>query len=124
MINFPSVRILTLTLCLFVAACSNAVFANTNSEPEVKQSSSGICHGKSSASFERTKHFKPFDTISACLDAGGRLPKGKVEQVKQSSSGICHDETSASYERTKNYKSFDTIEVVALHPIAHPAGND
>jgi len=111
MINFLSIKLLTLLFCLFFATCNNAVLANATSEPEVKQSSSGICHDKSSASFERTKHYKPFDTIAACLDAGGRLPKGKVEQVKQSSSGICHDKTSAFYERTKNYKSFDTIAV-------------
>lgn len=45
-------------------------------QPIVKLSKSGICHDASSAFFERTKHFQPFDTLGACLNAGGRLPKG------------------------------------------------
>jgi hypothetical protein len=55
--------------------------ANLITEPQVKQSSSGICHDKSSRSFNRTKNFTPFDTIAACIDAGGRLPKGKASKI-------------------------------------------
>ena len=55
--------------------------ANSTSEPLVKQSSSGICHDKTSGSFNRTKNYTPFDTITACIDAGGRLPKGKTNQI-------------------------------------------
>jgi|SRR5690554_1008827 len=40
----------------------------------VKQSTSGICHSENSAHYERTKNFKPFDTIDECLSNGGRLP--------------------------------------------------
>jgi hypothetical protein len=81
MIILPIIRALTLSLCLSLAACNNAVLASTISEPEVKQSSSGICHDKSSASFERTKNYKSFDTMADCIEAGGRLTKGKVEQI-------------------------------------------
>lgn len=42
----------------------------------VKQSSSGICHPPTSPHYDRTKNFQPFDTLEACLNAGGRLPKG------------------------------------------------
>lgn len=45
-------------------------------QPIVKLSKSGICHDTSSAFYERTKHFQPFDTLAACLNAGGRLSKG------------------------------------------------
>ena len=42
----------------------------------VKQSTSGLCHPPESGWYDRTQNFTPFDTVEACLDAGGRLPKG------------------------------------------------
>tara|TARA_A100001391_G_scaffold112665_1_gene75745 strand:+ start:297 stop:713 length:417 start_codon:yes stop_codon:yes gene_type:complete len=39
-------------------------------------SNSGICHPPQSSWYERTKNFEPFNSIDACLTAGGRLPKG------------------------------------------------
>jgi hypothetical protein len=42
----------------------------------VKQSSSGICHPPESGWYERTKNYTPLDSLKACLQAGGRLPKG------------------------------------------------
>jgi 5-methylcytosine-specific restriction endonuclease McrA len=68
---------LLLTLVISFGSCA----AYSTSEPQVKQSSSSICHDKSSRSFNRTKNFTPFDTIAACIDAGGRLPKGKASQI-------------------------------------------
>jgi len=41
----------------------------------VKKSKSGICHDKYSSYYERTTNFKSFNTLSNCLDSGGRLPK-------------------------------------------------
>ncbi|SIS70178.1 HNH endonuclease family protein [Neptunomonas antarctica] len=41
----------------------------------VKQSSSGICHSPESPYYERTKSYKPFSTLEACLHSGGRLSK-------------------------------------------------
>jgi hypothetical protein len=49
--------------------------------PPIKQSTSGICHDESSASYTRTKNFVPFASIAACIDAGGRLPKNQTQQV-------------------------------------------
>jgi hypothetical protein len=76
---FPKVLYLSLLLALVISFGSYA--ANSISDPQVKQSSSGICHDNSSGSFNRTKNFIPFDTITACIEAGGRLPKGKTYQV-------------------------------------------
>jgi hypothetical protein len=70
---------LLLTLVISFGSCG----ANSTSEPQVKQSSSGICHDNSSGSFGRTKSYIPFDTIATCVEAGGRLPKGKVRQLEQ-----------------------------------------
>lgn len=44
-------------------------------EPVVKKSDSGICHDKSSASYERTKKFTEFKTVDECVKSGGTLPK-------------------------------------------------
>jgi hypothetical protein len=41
----------------------------------VKKSKSGICHDTHSSYYSRTKNFTPFDTLQACLNSGGRLPK-------------------------------------------------
>ena len=54
---FPKVLSLSLLLALGISFGSYA--ANSNSEPLVKQSSSGICHDKSSGSFNRTKTIYP-----------------------------------------------------------------
>lgn len=42
----------------------------------VKKTSSGICHPPASSYYERTKNFRPFDSVQGCLASGGRLPNG------------------------------------------------
>ena len=44
-------------------------------EPIVKKSDSGICHDKSSGSYEKTKKFTEFKTVDECVKSGGTLPK-------------------------------------------------
>ncbi|MDE3232724.1 MAG: hypothetical protein KGN99_05400 [Pseudomonadota bacterium] len=44
-------------------------------EVVVKKSDSGICHDKSSASYEKTQKFTPFKTLDECVKSGGTLPK-------------------------------------------------
>jgi len=46
-------------------------------EPAVKKSDSGICHDKSSPSYERTKKFTEFKTVDECVKSGGKLPGAK-----------------------------------------------
>jgi hypothetical protein len=41
----------------------------------VKKSNSGICHEPGSTYYDRTRHFKSYDSLKKCLDSGGRLPK-------------------------------------------------
>ena len=41
----------------------------------VKKSDSGICHDKSSTSFEKTQKFTAFKTLDECVKSGGTLPK-------------------------------------------------
>lgn len=64
-------RVLVSTmLVLCILTFSNLVQADV-----VKMSNSKICHDRSSPYYSRTKNFKAFETLQACLLAGGRLPK-------------------------------------------------
>lgn len=62
----------------------------------VKKTSSGICHPPASSYYERTKNFRPFDSVEACLASGGRLPKRLADKRSTSSPQV----TSQSYERS------------------------
>jgi hypothetical protein len=83
-------KVFTLLLVLIISSCGNsnsqAKPTNTNTErmqdePIIKQSTSGICHNKNSASYSRTKNYTAFETLAGCIDAGGRLPKSQTKQV-------------------------------------------
>lgn len=45
------------------------------SGPQVKKSTSDICHEKGTTYYERTSNYEAFDSIEDCLASGGRLPK-------------------------------------------------
>lgn len=45
------------------------------SSPQVKKSSSSICHERGSTYYDRTSNFRPYTSIEDCLASGGRLPK-------------------------------------------------
>ncbi|MBV0934774.1 HNH endonuclease family protein [Marinobacterium weihaiense] len=76
---------------------ATAVVATTSQAATVKQSSSGICHDENSSYYERTKNFKPFSSLDACLRAGGRLPKGYSGSSSTSSSS--KSASSSGYSR-------------------------
>lgn len=63
-----ALKILALTISLVVPS---AVYAEI-----VKKSTSGICHDVQSPYFQRTKNYRPYDSLEECLHSGGRLPKG------------------------------------------------
>jgi len=48
---------------------------NGEAGPPVKKSRNGICHDRSSPWYDQTTHYVAFETLEACLDSGGRLPK-------------------------------------------------
>ena len=58
-----------LLLLLFLTSCDNI------QNPNVKKSSSGICHEKGSQYYKQTKKFESFSSIEDCLKSGGRLPR-------------------------------------------------
>lgn len=67
---------------IFCCVSSGALSKNDSDNlPVVKQSVSGICHDTSSGSYKRTKRFKSFNSITECLNSGGRLPKSATQKV-------------------------------------------
>ncbi len=50
--------------------------SNPSSGPAVKKSSTGICHAQGTQHYDRTSKYTPYNSLDACLDSGGRLPKG------------------------------------------------
>lgn len=49
--------------------------SDQKSEPEVKKSSTGICHAKGSKYYNEVINYKSFSSLEVCLRGGGRLPK-------------------------------------------------
>lgn len=47
----------------------------TTSDPEVKKSTSGICHARGTTYYSRTTNYTAYSSVDACLSSGGRLPK-------------------------------------------------
>jgi hypothetical protein len=71
-----------LAILLSLTAFGHSAIANspvTPTEPIVKQSTSGICHDNTSPSYNRTKKYQGFDSVAACIEDGGRLPKSKTK---------------------------------------------
>ena len=60
-----------LLLFLFITGCDNI----QNDNPNVKKSTSNICHEKGSQYYKQTKKFESFNTIEDCLNSKGRLPR-------------------------------------------------
>ena len=75
------IPLLLISLLLIVGPEAKA----SNNEPTVKQSSSGICHDNSSRSYKRTKKYTAYESISACIDAGGRLPRSSTRRIDKAS---------------------------------------
>lgn len=62
------------------------VFSSSAVATTVKMSNSGICHDSSSPWYEKTTNYVPFNRLDACLNEGGRLPKGYKGNVDQRTS--------------------------------------
>ncbi len=60
-----------LFLFIFFFGCDNI----QNNNPNVKKSTSNICHEKGSQYYKQTKKYEGFSSIEDCLNSGGRLPR-------------------------------------------------
>lgn len=72
----------------------------------IKKSSSGICHPLASSYYERIHNFKAFDSVEACLDSGGRLPKSLADGQSIESSQA----NSKSYKRSEFGHGWDDAD--------------
>ena len=64
-------KIIILLIFLFFAGCDII----QNDTPNVKKSSTNICHEKGSQYYKQTKKYLSYSTIEDCLNSGGRLPR-------------------------------------------------
>ena len=82
----------------------------------VKKSNSGICHPPESSYYERTRDFRPFETLQACLDSGGRLPanlnssavsEGTPERLPRSTTSSA---SASGYDRSRFGHGWDDAD--------------
>lgn len=52
------------------------LFSGSPHAKVIKKSSSDLCHSPQSSWYERTKTYQAFDSLTNCLESGGRLPSG------------------------------------------------
>lgn len=106
MINKGPWKLLVLLALLFSAALSSAAASTL-----IKKTSSGICHPPASSYYDRTKNYRAYNSVDACLRSGGRLPKNmsgyrspdrSAEPVRQSA--------SSEYERSKFGHGWDDAD--------------
>ena len=84
----------TLPICVFVLAI---LFSVSVDAVLVKKSNSGLCHPPQSGWYERTKNYTPFDSLEACLESGGKLPKGVTRASTNGSSNPTEEYSRSAF---------------------------
>lgn len=74
-VRFASFRLLASAVVTLALTATPLTSWSQDETTIVKMSKSGVCHDTSSRHYARVKNFKPYDSIQACLDDGGRTPK-------------------------------------------------
>lgn len=69
--NLPVSMLFLVTILMLPLILSGCAIGG----PNVKKSSTGICHAKDTTYYEKTKNFTAFDSLDQCVASGGRLPK-------------------------------------------------
>lgn len=87
------------------------VSAGTAQAELVKKSKSGICHPPASSYYERTKNYQAFDSVHACIQSGGRLPKNMsgFRSIAKAEAPTRHT-ASSGYERSKFGHGWDDAD--------------
>ncbi|WP_083264386.1 HNH endonuclease family protein [Pseudohongiella acticola] len=100
---------------VFVALIATSPQALAQSQI-VKKSNSDICHPPESSYYERTRNYRPFETLQACLDSGGRLPANLSRSAvsKVSSEPLPRSTTrsasSSGYDRSRFGQGWDDAD--------------
>ncbi|ROT94366.1 HNH endonuclease [Marinobacter sp. R17] len=106
----PSTIFCPLRAFLFLLAISG--FPNTGTASPsnlVKQSTSGICHTKQSPYYGRIKHYKGFESLSSCIENGGRLTQyRRVNTARSSRSSVESD--GSGYQRAAFGSGWDDAD--------------
>jgi hypothetical protein len=116
-----------LGIALFAAAQISRADQSTDAAgPAVKKSQTQICHPRGTKTYAQTRRYKAYDSLQACLDAGGRLPKGVTVDrgapaaqapnqavfnsgdpsfVRKSRAGICYEATDRAYRQVVYFEA-------------------
>jgi predicted amino acid dehydrogenase len=54
----------------------------------VKQFSPSICHDNSSSYYRRKKNYTAYESITAFIDADGRLPRSAIRRIDKATSAV------------------------------------
>src|SRR5262245_27471594 len=96
---------------IYVAAISmvaaSVLAQNANSEPAVKMSRSGICHEHGTVHYQQTIYFEPYESMEACLTAGGRRMGGEASDEPQ-------PYTYRGTHPPKSYVPFVIVGIIAV----------
>jgi hypothetical protein len=86
-----------------------SLFINSVSADEVKRSRSGLCHDKTSHSFNSMKYYDSYNSLSSCLAVpGSRLPKHMQDSLKKKlSSKKAYDSFNQSSYNRNNWKHWN-----------------
>lgn len=74
---------------------------------EVKMSRSNICHDSNSPYYAKVKNYRSYATLSACFDAGGRLPKNSQSSVSTATDKTYPSASSIITSRVSRYNRDD-----------------
>lgn len=98
--------------------------------PAVKMSRARICHRRGTPGYAQTQRYEVFESVQACLAAGGRLPQGVAAPedapapptdlavfnsedpsfVRRSRAGICYTATDGGYLQLLYFKAYRTLD--------------
>jgi hypothetical protein len=98
--------------------------------PAVKMSRARVCHPRGTPGYSQTKRYEAYESVQACLAAGGRLPQGVAAPedapappadlavfdsedpsfVRQSRAGICYTAADGGYLQLLYFKAYRTLD--------------
>jgi hypothetical protein len=69
----------------------------------IKKSSAGICHPPESSYYERTRNFRSFQTLRACIDSGGRFVANLSSAANPGDANVRKNRSTKRSKSTNGY---------------------
>lgn len=124
------VCVAALILVVAAPAAASEDAAATEVPPAVKMSRARVCHPLGTPGYAQTQRYEVFESVQACLAAGGRLPRGVAAPedapappadlavfdtedpsfVRRSRAGICYTAADGGYLQLLYFKAYRTLE--------------